>query len=61
MDNIAAAIALAVTDNRAAGRIYNLGEPTTPTLLVRFCDTILRVVMPLSDREGTIPGGGDWI
>ncbi|MBD1919338.1 NAD-dependent epimerase/dehydratase family protein [Phormidium sp. FACHB-77] len=32
VDNIAAAIALAVTDDRAAGRVYNLGESKTPTL-----------------------------
>jgi nucleoside-diphosphate-sugar epimerase len=29
--NVAAAIALAVTDSRAAGRIYNVGENPTPT------------------------------
>jgi nucleoside-diphosphate-sugar epimerase len=34
--NVAAAIALAVTDNRATGRIYNLGEPATPTQLERI-------------------------
>ncbi|HLT19361.1 MAG TPA: NAD-dependent epimerase/dehydratase family protein [Thermomicrobiales bacterium] len=31
VDNIADAIALAATDERAAGRIYNLGEPENPT------------------------------
>ncbi len=31
VENVAAAIALAVTDERAAGRIYNVGEPATPT------------------------------
>lgn len=31
VENIAAAIALAITDNRAAGQIYNLGEEVTPT------------------------------
>ncbi|MBI4779784.1 MAG: NAD-dependent epimerase/dehydratase family protein [Oscillatoriophycideae cyanobacterium NC_groundwater_1537_Pr4_S-0.65um_50_18] len=36
VENIAAAIALAVTDDRAAGRIYNLGEASTPTLLERI-------------------------
>ncbi|MFQ4135097.1 NAD-dependent epimerase/dehydratase family protein [Nodosilinea sp. PGN35] len=36
VDNIAAAIALAVTDDRAAGRVYNLGEPETPTLVERI-------------------------
>jgi nucleoside-diphosphate-sugar epimerase len=29
MENVAAAIALAVTDGRATGRIYNVGEPRT--------------------------------
>src|SRR5579864_1279230 len=29
VENVAAAIALAVTDERAAGRIYNVGEPFT--------------------------------
>lgn len=36
VENIAAAIALAVTDDRAAGRIYNLGEASTPTLRERI-------------------------
>jgi nucleoside-diphosphate-sugar epimerase len=36
VENVAAAIALAVTDDRAAGRIYNVGEPATPTLLERI-------------------------
>jgi len=36
VENIAAAIALAVTDDRAAERIYNLGEASTPTLLERI-------------------------
>jgi nucleoside-diphosphate-sugar epimerase len=31
VDNVAAAIALAVVDKRAAGRIYNVGEPVTFT------------------------------
>ena len=31
VDNVAAAIALAVTNERAAGRIYNVGEPITFT------------------------------
>lgn len=30
VENVAAAIVLAVTDERAAGRIYNVGETTTP-------------------------------
>lgn len=36
VENVAAALALAVTDNRAAGQIYNLGEPVTPTLFERI-------------------------
>ena len=31
MENVAAAIALAVTEARAAGRVYNLGEPDALT------------------------------
>ncbi len=31
VEDVAAAIALAVTDHRAAGRVYNLGEPDTPS------------------------------
>jgi nucleoside-diphosphate-sugar epimerase len=31
VDNVAAAVALAVTDERAAGRIYNVGEPQALT------------------------------
>ena len=33
VDNVAAAIALAVADDRASGRVYNLGEPFTLTML----------------------------
>ena len=32
VENVAVAIALAVTDERAAGRIYNVGEPYTLTM-----------------------------
>lgn len=32
VENVAAAIALAVLDNRSAGRIYNVGEEFTPTV-----------------------------
>jgi nucleoside-diphosphate-sugar epimerase len=31
VENVAQAIALAITDDRAAGRIYNIGWPGTPT------------------------------
>lgn len=33
--NVAAAIVLAVADKRAAGRVYNVGEASTPTVLER--------------------------
>ncbi|WNZ25790.1 hypothetical protein HJG54_25110 [Leptolyngbya sp. NK1-12] len=36
VENVAASIALAITNDRATGRIYNLGEATTPTLLQRI-------------------------
>jgi nucleoside-diphosphate-sugar epimerase len=36
VENIAAAIALAVTDDCAAGHLYNLGEVSTPTLRERI-------------------------
>jgi nucleoside-diphosphate-sugar epimerase len=36
MENVAAAIALAAMDHRSAGRIYNVGEATTPTMLERL-------------------------
>ena len=35
VEDIAAAIALAVRDGRAAGRIYNVGEENTPTMATR--------------------------
>jgi nucleoside-diphosphate-sugar epimerase len=35
VENIAAAITLAVTDDRASGRIYNVGEETVPTTAER--------------------------
>jgi len=31
VENVAAAITLAITDNRASGRIYNIGEESVPT------------------------------
>lgn len=36
VENIAVAIVLAATDDRAVGRIYNLGQASTPTLLKRI-------------------------
>jgi nucleoside-diphosphate-sugar epimerase len=35
VENVAQAIALAVVDDRAAGRIYNVGEAKTPTVMER--------------------------
>jgi nucleoside-diphosphate-sugar epimerase len=35
VENIASAIALAVTDDRASGRIYNVGEKSVPTTVER--------------------------
>jgi nucleoside-diphosphate-sugar epimerase len=54
VEHVAAAIALAVTDDRAAGRIYNLGEASTPTLLER-----IQTLGNLVDWHGeivTLPG-----
>ena len=36
VDNVAAAIALAIMDERAKGRIYNVGEENTPTIADRL-------------------------
>lgn len=49
VENVADAIALAVTDKRAAGRIYNLGEEDTPTLADR-----VRQIGELEDWTGKI-------
>jgi len=35
VENVAAAISLAITDDRAAGRIYNVGEQSVPTTAER--------------------------
>ncbi|WP_339383384.1 hypothetical protein [Oculatella sp. LEGE 06141] len=43
VENVAAAIALAVTNDRATGRVYNVGESRTPTLLERI-QTLGRLV-----------------
>jgi nucleoside-diphosphate-sugar epimerase len=36
VENVAEAVALAVTDERAAGKIYNVGEMNTPTVSERI-------------------------
>jgi nucleoside-diphosphate-sugar epimerase len=35
VEDIASAVVMAIEDSRAAGRVYNLGEPETPTMLER--------------------------
>lgn len=49
IDNVAAAIALSVTDERASGRIYNIGEEVTLSLEERA-----RLVGQLADWQGRI-------
>lgn len=49
VENVAAAIALAVTDQRTAGRTYNLGENQTPTLAER-----VRQIAELEDWTGRV-------
>jgi nucleoside-diphosphate-sugar epimerase len=46
VENVAAAIALAVLDDRAAGRIYNVGEVETPTMAERLADLPERPDVP---------------
>jgi nucleoside-diphosphate-sugar epimerase len=40
VEDVAAAIALAATDARAAGRVYNVGEAETPTQRQRLLDIV---------------------
>jgi len=49
VENVAAAITLAITDDRAAGRIYNVGEESVPTTAQR-----VRMVADLAGWEGAI-------
>ena len=49
VENVADAIALAVTDERAAGRIYNIGEDETPTMAER-----VRQIGRLEDWSGRV-------
>ncbi len=56
VDNIGDAIALVATDDRAAGRIYNLGEPNHPTTteLVREIASVVGwegEIVTVSDEE----------
>lgn len=52
VENVAAAIALAVTNKRATGRIYNVGEETTPTMRERLAYLPPRPDASVIDKEG---------
>jgi nucleoside-diphosphate-sugar epimerase len=64
VENVAAAITLAITDERASGRIYNVGEESVPTtaervrILAKFVGwggeivTVPRAALPLHLRDG---------
>src|SRR5262249_16530028 len=49
VENVAHAIALAVDSERAAGRIYNVGEPRTPTVAER-----VRQIMVATESKGRL-------
>lgn len=49
VENVAQAIVLAVLDDRATGKIYNVGEPSTPTMSER-----VRRIGELAGWHGTI-------
>lgn len=49
VENVAAAIALALTDERAAGRIYNVGEPRTLSMI-----EWARAIAKIADWHGSI-------
>jgi len=51
IDNVAAAIALAVTDGRAAGHIFNVGEGETPTMAERLA-RLPQLDVPATPNEG---------
>ena len=51
--NVAAAVALAVLDERASGRIYNVGEAHTPTMAERLARLPPRDDVPISPLEAT--------
>jgi nucleoside-diphosphate-sugar epimerase len=53
VENVAAAIALAVTDERAKGRVYNVGEETTPTIGERLTFLPARPDASLIEKEGS--------
>jgi nucleoside-diphosphate-sugar epimerase len=51
VENVAAAIALAVVDERASGRIYNVGEEHTPTVAERLASLPPNPAVPLFKQE----------
>lgn len=51
VENVAAAIALAVVDDRASGRIYNVGEAHTPTVAERLADLPPNPGVPLFEQD----------
>lgn len=53
VEDVAAAIALAATDERAVGRVYNVGEQPTPTLAERL--RVLAKVLGWKGRLETVP------
>jgi nucleoside-diphosphate-sugar epimerase len=67
VENVAAAIAMAATDERAAGQVYNVGEAETPTEAERV-RRLARVVgwegdivpVPASDLPEPLQAPGDW-
>jgi nucleoside-diphosphate-sugar epimerase len=52
VENVAAAIALAVTAERAGGRVYNVGEEHTPTIQERLGYLPARPDAPIIDKHG---------
>ena len=52
VENVAAAICLAVTDSRARGRTYNVGEPTTPSIRERLAYLPARPDAAQIDKDG---------
>lgn len=51
VENVAAAIALAVTDERAKGRIYNVGEGHTPSIEERLSYLPARPDAPIIEKH----------
>lgn len=51
VDNVAAAVALAVEDGRAAGQTYNVGEERTPTMGERLAALPPNERVPLSESR----------